>query len=369
MKICHLTSVHKPEDIRIFFKECTYLAQENHEVNLIAPSSNSYQKNSVKVHGISNNYTNRLDRFFRFSKRILQKCEEIDADIYHFHDPELIPVGKKLKKSGKVVFYDIHEDVPRQILTKHWIPIYIRKIISFSFEKYENYSVRFFDALICATPYIRQRFHNLNPMVINVNNYPISFELFSNNNRLKNPPYLVSYIGGISESRGSYAMIKAISKTDAILELAGNFQSDREETELKKHEGWSSVNFYGFVGREEIKNILNRSLAGLVVLEPKKNYVDSLPIKMFEYMAAGVCVIASNFPLWKEIIEGNNCGICVDPLNVEEIAEAIQWVVDNPIEAQKMGENGRRAVEEKYNWERESEKLIQLYNDLEKEIK
>ena len=85
---------------------------------------------------------------------------------------------------------------------------------------------------------------------------------------------------------------------------------------------------------------------------------------MFEYMAAGIPVVASNFPLWKEIIEENKCGICVEPANVEQISDAVNYLLNNPEEAQRMGANGRKAVEEKYNWNNEAKTLLQLYCDL-----
>jgi glycosyltransferase involved in cell wall biosynthesis len=104
---------------------------------------------------------------------------------------------------------------------------------------------------------------------------------------------------------------------------------------------------------------------GLVLLHPEPRFIVSLPIKMFEYMSAGVPVIASNFPIWQEIVENNNCGICVDPLNVNEIADAMKWILENPEEAAQMGRNGRHAVETIYNWEAESKKLVEVYQKLE----
>ena len=105
-------------------------------------------------------------------------------------------------------------------------------------------------------------------------------------------------------------------------------------------------------------------MAGLVTFYPLPNHVDAQPNKMFEYMSSGLPVIASNFPLWKKIIEGNKCGLCVDPLDPAAIAKAIDYIVSHPDEARAMGENGKRAVYEKYNWGVESEKLISLYRSL-----
>jgi len=81
-------------------------------------------------------------------------------------------------------------------------------------------------------------------------------------------------------------------------------------------------------------------------------------------MAEGLPVIASNFDLWKEIVEKNKCGLCVNPLNPEEIAEAVKYILNNPKEAEIMGKNGIKAVENKYNWGSESKKLINFYAEL-----
>jgi glycosyltransferase involved in cell wall biosynthesis len=149
-----------------------------------------------------------------------------------------------------------------------------------------------------------------------------------------------------------------------MLNLCGIVGDKNTEKEVKAEIGWSQIIEYGFINRENVKNVLNRSFAGIVTLHPIINYLDALPVKMFEYMSAGIPVIASNFPLWRDIIEGNNCGICVDPLNPNKIAEAIDYLFMHPEQAEIMGNNGRIAVEQKYNWETEKEKLVGFYKVL-----
>lgn len=362
-KICHLSSVHHRADTRIFYKECKTLSDAGYDVMLVVQNDKDEVIDGVKIIGIDTP-KNRKERMIRTTRQVYRCALECDADIYHFHDPELIPIGLRLKRKGKKVIYDVHEDVPRQILSKQWIPAPLRKIISWTIERIENYAAKRFDYIVTATPYIRDRYLKINSSTIDVNNYPILSELHVPTTNWNQKEKLVCYVGGIGCIRGIQEMVQAIGLTPYSMLLAGNFEASAEREIAVQRDGWRQVMELGHINRAEVKEILARSMAGLVVLHPILNYIDALPVKMFEYMSAGIPVIASHFPLWKEIIEGNNCGICVDPLNVNEIANAINWIIDNPGQAKQMGENGRKAVEEKYNWEQEGIKLLKVYEEL-----
>ena len=158
-KICHFTSVHPIDDIRIFHKECVSLAANGYDVTLIACGENAFEDvvEGVKRISLSVPVKNRLQRFFKRSKAVYKKAIEVNADIYHFHDPELIPIGLKLKKNWKKVIFDSHEDVPNQILAKEWLPSFIRKLVSFVYRKYETMAVKKFDGLITVTPTLTDR--------------------------------------------------------------------------------------------------------------------------------------------------------------------------------------------------------------------
>lgn len=362
-KICHITSVHQITDTRIFHKECKTLVNVGYAVTLVVQHETDEVINGVQIKGIKAPKS-RKERMLKTTKQLYRRALDCDADIYHFHDPELIPVGLKLKRKGKKVIYDVHEDVPRQILSKHWIPAPLRKIVSWVVEKTENYAAKRFDYIITATPYIRDRFLKINKHTVDVNNYPLLSELHIPEVNWDNKEQVVCYVGGIGQIRGINEMVESIGMTDYHLLLAGKFASSAERDIVINKTGWERVIELGHVNRSGVKEVLAKSMAGLVVLHPIINYIDALPVKMFEYMAAGIPAIASNFPLWREIVEGNNCGICVDPLNVNEIADAMNWIFNNPYEAMKMGENGRRAVENKYNWEQEAIKLRKIYEGL-----
>ena len=364
IKICHLTSVHSRHDTRIFLKECKSLAQNGFDVNLIvADGKGNDTVSDIKIYDVGKP-ENRIERMTKTTKKLFKKAIENDADVYHFHDPELIPIGLKLKKLGKKVIYDVHEDVPRQLLNKPYLNKINSFLISHIFEIYENYAAKKFDYIITATPYIRDRFKNLNKNTVDVNNFPLlsEFSTISNNLQKENA---VCYVGGITEIRGIKEMVKAMEFIPEVkLYLAGNFDEKNIEEEVKTYKGWLNVKYLGFLNRDEVLDVMSQSKAGIVVFYPLPNHIEAQPNKMFEYMSAGLPVIASNFPLWKEIVEGNQCGICVNPLEPKEIAKAIEYIVNHPEEAKKMGENGRRVVLEKYNWGKEKEKLIKIYEEL-----
>ncbi|MEA4924852.1 MAG: glycosyltransferase family 4 protein [Syntrophomonadaceae bacterium] len=362
-KACHMTSAHSLTDIRIFHKECKTLLHAGYDVTLVVQHDRDEVVDGINIKGLEKP-RNRRERMIKTVKQLYDRALECDADIYHFHDPELISIGLKLKRKGKKVIYDVHEDVPRQILSKEWVPASLRSMISWVVERMENFAAKRFDYIVTATPFIRERFLKINRFTLDINNYPILCELYEPNEDWSHKEQLVCYVGGIETVRGINEMVEAISLTQYFLLLAGKFESKHEMDTVVCKDGWKQVIEMGHVNRNGVKIILSRSMAGLVILHPVPNYINALPIKMFEYMAAGIPVIASDFPLWVQIIEDNKCGICVDPLNIAEISDAINWILEHPAESQKMGENGRRLIEEEFNWEEQGSKLLKIYEGL-----
>ena len=361
-KACILTSVHSPFDTRIFHKEAKSLTKAGYDVTLICQYDKNESVDRIRIVSFSRP-RNRIERMTRTVWSVYQKALQIDADIYHFHDPELIPIGLLLKRHGKRVIYDVHEDVPRQNLSKPYLPVAFRRPISAMIGALETFSARLFDGVVTATPFINKRFLELAANAVNVNNYPLASEQYTAENQWKNKEKAVCYLGGIAGIRGAFEMVDAIGKTKYRLLLAGDIETEIENG-LKQMPGWRQVDALGFVNRDGVRAMAGRSMAGLVLFHPEPNHIDAQPNKMFEYMSAGIPVISSNFLLWKEIVEGAECGICVDPLSPEAIAKAIQFIIEHPTEAEQMGKNGRRAVEERYNWRNEERKLLDLYQEL-----
>ncbi len=365
VRIAHLTSAHPRDDIRVFLKECRSLAQHGHEVALVvADGQGDETRGGVSIVDVGHS-TGRLGRMFRATRRVYRKALELDADIYHLHDPELLPIGLKLKRRGKKVVFDAHEDVPKQILGKHYLHPWVRRILSWGFAHFEHYVCAHLDGVVTATPHIRNKFLAINPRSVDINNFPMIGELESTVTWLDKADE-ICYVGSIAQIRGVKELVRAmeLTCTPARLNLVGGFAEAQIEVEVRTYPGWGKVNVMGVQGRQGVREVLGRSVAGVVTLHPTANYTDSLPIKMFEYMSAGIPVIASDFDLWRTIVQESQCGLCVDPLDPAAIASAIDHLVSQRAEAETMGENGRQAVLMRYNWAREEAKLIDFYDRL-----
>lgn len=364
-KIVHLTSAHPRNDTRIFIKQCRTLAQHGYDVTLVvADDQGEERREGVTITDVGR-LPGRIKRIFTTTRRVRDKALSLDADIYQLHDPELLPVGLALKRRGKKVIFDSHEDVPRQLLSKPYLGPVSSRVLSLAFALVERYACSRFDGIIAATPFIRDKFLKFKPGTVDVNNFPLVGELESAApwSHKRNE---VCYVGGIGEIRGIRELVAAGRhlQSAARINLVGKFSEPAVEAEVRADPGWQRVNELGFLDRAGVRGVMERSLAGIVTFHRLPNHVDSHPTKMFEYMSAGIPVIASDFPLWRDIIEGNGCGICVDPADPRAIAAAIDHLAAHPEQAREMGENGRRAVLKEYNWTVQARKLTDFYGAL-----
>lgn len=359
--IVHLTTAHPRHDIRIFHKMSRGLTSGPFTL-LVADGLGNRIIDGVSIVDIGK-AKSRLSRILFTPWYAANAIRKKNVQLIHFHDPEFLLPALWLKFLGFVVVYDVHEDVPRQILSKPWLPGTFRKPISWVFEQFENFAAKKMSAIVTATSTIADRFRPFSIPVTVVHNYPISAEFVTSKPALTNNA--LCYIGGISRVRGIDQLIQALSLLpDFTLTLAGRFQPPSLQSELELLPGWAQVDYRGEVDRNEITAILENASIGVATLLPIENYLDSLPIKMFEYMASGLPVLASNFPLWQRLVEDTGAGICVDPQNPKAIAVAVLNLMKNPSTLQEMGTRGKELIKKKYNWDTQLNELLRLYRKL-----
>lgn len=366
-RIVHLSSLHPALDVRIFHKECRSLARAGFDVHLVVHDPPAAVLDGVTLHAIPPAAGSKWTRAASRLARTYRAARALEAPVYHFHDPELIPVGAALKARGATVVYDVHEDAPREALTQLRARPLDARILSATWRAYEALARRTLDGFVCATDDIASHFPAERRVV--VANYPMRGEFEGvAHPAAPEPVARFLYVGGLSKVRGVVEMLDAVAMLPpgepAVLELMGRAFPAGLVDELARHPGWGRVDYRGWQEREAMVARFAGARAGLVVLQPAPEYVVSLPIKLFEYMAAGLPVVASDFPLWREIVEDAGCGLLVDPTDPAAIAGAMTWILRNPAEARAMGERGRRRAQERYSWDAEARRLTAFYEAL-----
>ncbi len=367
-KVCHLSSAHAQEDTRIFHKECTSLAQAGYEVYEITRGK-TYEKNGVHITGVGSSGGGRLRRMLLTTREVYRKALEIDADIYHAHDPELLPALMKLKRKGKKVIFDSHEHTVGTIEEKTWLPKILRRAVQLAYETYQTRVCRRMDAVVTATPNITAYFRSKGcRRVVDLCNFPILDGAFSE------PDYgsrTVVFAGGISPQWNHGSIVEALEQVEGVRYLLCGTAEPGYLEELRSLKGWEKVDFRGRLPFEQVSVLLKSAAAGLSVLTPGANTDwkngNMANTKIFEEMMAGLPVICTDFVRWGEFVRRYDCGICIDPEDREAIAAAIRRLTGDPEEARRMGANGRRAVEKEFNWSLEEKKLLALYRDIEGE--
>jgi glycosyltransferase involved in cell wall biosynthesis len=386
-KVCHLTSVHLAYDIRIFYKECKSLDSAGYEVVLIARHKKDEPETVEGIHIIPfPPFKNRLFRMLLAPLRMFFLAIKQRAELYHFHDPELIITGLLLRLFTRAkVVYDIHEDFKTSIRQKYYLTKGIALVISGIFGFFETAASKFFK-LVLAEKYYKERF----PKGILVLNYPLSatsswHDPFSREKASPPEPHRekplptartlgnhqLLYTGIIAKDRGALLharMLTYLKDVDLTMvgfcreiiarqmrEIAGD-QQDRLHLEGEEE----------FVPPSRIHYYYERGkwLAGLAIFPLTSHYMKKELTKFFEYMSAGIPIICSDFPVWRQLVGEAGAGLLVDPFDQQAIANAVEFLKTHPDEAIKMGEKGKQAVLEKYNWGMEEKKLLDLYQQI-----
>lgn len=360
--VCHLSSHHSSESIRIFKKQCISLSKAGYDVTYVVAGEGPEMKNGVRMAYIKQQ-KGIFHRLFFKPYKIYKKAKALNADIYHFHDPELLPYGFLLKRAGKKVIYDIHEDLPAKI-KDFGSPMYrpITVLISVFVDYIEKFVARRLSYNVTVNEEIRKKFTNTNITVIT--NYPI-INLFdkANNSQTHNDTPIVVYAGMLNKRRGIKEVIDAcgVLRGRVTLALLGSWQNQAYYAECKNSIGWKYTNYMGVLPLKQAYSVIQQSDLGIVNFLPLINHYNSMPNKAFEYMAAGKPIIMSSFPYWQKLFK--ECAVFADPKSPTAISEAILSLINNKKLMTTLGANAKRLVYNAYSWEAESKKLINLYQN------
>jgi len=365
-RICHMTCVHERYDTRVFLKECRSLANNGYDVSLIvADGKGDEVKDKVKIYDIGSNKVSRLKRMTKITKLVQKKALELDCDIYHFHDPELMFVGLALHRKGKKVIVDMHEDHPSYIAEAGYIPM--GKTVGFFYEKLENYAVKRFAGVISTRQVINDRLAKYNSNIQLITNFP-----YTATNVLPHAPSKVTTIvfaGAIGDTWRHRLIIQAIEDIDNVRYLLAGPISNSYLKVLQGLKGWSKVEYLGVVPFSKVCEMYQEADLGVAIYHYCNNMGGKegnlANTKMFEFMNYGLPFVCTDFRLWKKIVEKEEkCGICVNPYSLDEIRNAIVYLIEHPEERRQMGENARKAAVREYNWESQEKLLVEFYNKL-----
>lgn len=368
MRIIQMTSVHIWHDTRVFHKMCASVAAAGHEVHLVVPKDDPGVEtvDGVVVHGLPKP-RNRRERWLTTVDRVLDTAAELQGDLYQFHDPEFLPKAPGFQKRvGAPVVFDSHEDYRLQMMYKPYLPAAVRPFVGKAVGWVEDRNIGRIAGVIAATPSIAERFAQ-HPACVVVQNFPIHNKLMMAEEETRDrDPARFGYVGGLAVVRGALDMVDALPAAgpDIRLDLGGNWQPASLRDACVRRPGWAQVDELGYLDFDQIRDMFRRVGAGLSLLHPVQSYLTAYSVKMFEYMAAGLPFVASDFPMWRSIVDDVGCGVLADPRDPVAIGMAMRRLTDDPDEARRMGERGRRAVEQKYNWANELAKLLAFYEEL-----
>ncbi|MCF0140851.1 MAG: glycosyltransferase [Mogibacterium sp.] len=364
-KICHITTVHPRYDGRIFRKECVSLAKEPlYDVTLIVNDMNEDEVlDGVNILSLRHNAGGRIKRMLFSSRKALEKALSVNAEVYHIHDPELLPLALKLKKKGFRVIFDSHEFTYYQIPLKSYIPKPVLGLVAKVYGSYERHVLSRIDAVIVPCTYDgRNYFESFAKRTVFIDNLPYLIEPSKEDN---SKDFSLCYVGSLTRARGAEIMLDAAVATNTKLVFAGAFEEDLYNQVRAQLES-DVLSYKGFVGKDEVQELLSSASVGLSLLQNTGQYehLDNLPTKVYEYFMFGLPVILSRRSFSEKFVEENPVAILVDPGNLDEICSAINEFKNNPNLVDEMGARARRIAEDSYCWEKESLKLLSLYADL-----
>ncbi|MGH9895203.1 MAG: glycosyltransferase, partial [bacterium] len=295
------------------------------------------------------------------------------AEIYHFHDLELITLGLALKvlSPGSAVVYDVHEDYPAMMMEKHWLPREVRPLVASAARVAQLAASLCLDGIVTADPGVEADFRAVaGKRKIVYYNFPV-LSVFEP--RRAEPSVAKAdlvYIGGMSERAGTFVLLDALIELAAhgirpSVRLAGYTDGDVGWQALQKaiqDRGLDAeVELRGRMPHSEVPAWIRSGRVGLVTLQPIEKFMKNIPSKMFEYWACGLPVIGSDLPPIARFLADGSNGVLFSPSSPRDLARAIRFLLERPEEAAAMGRSGQQLVYEKWNSDQQVDQLVHFY--------
>lgn len=370
VRVMHISPAHPPTDPRIVHKQVPALA-EQYDVICLLPNAGGQTLGRVRFIGLP--FFAWLGwRLLFVHPLILGHILRLRPAILHIYMPELLPVALLCRWFGVKIIYEVQENLRLKFDRK---PRNNHRVFRWAFAFFDRQARRYCYHVFTEDSYLKTYSDLRLPCVV-IHNYPdpAFFDAIPRPGTRSPPvndgPHLL-YVGVVSVDRGLAVMIQAIAllkeSYPAIrLHLFGRCAFD--PAALRALPSYRHVRdnltFYGHTDLKIAYADPKRYVAGLALLRPVGDYPDSFPTKLFEYMALGLPVITSDFPLYRSIVEPARCGYCVEPTNAAAVADCMMQVIDNPAEANAMGQRGRQAVEHSLNWQTEANQLLRFYQKI-----
>ncbi|MGQ9371781.1 glycosyltransferase family 4 protein [Azospirillum sp. ST 5-10] len=361
--IVHLSSVHEWNDPRILLKECASLARRGHRVTLVVPGAPDVPHGGVAFASVPR----RRSRAARLAVTTVQvglRALRLKGDVYHFHDPELIPVGMLLRLLGKPVVYDIHEDYVTAVNRSDYIPAALRPLLRRVLDHGERWAARAFRQII-AERYYEERF----PAAVPVLNYP-SLDGFGRAVAAAPPPHpRLLYTGNVSTQRGARVHAALADRLDGaelhMIGRCGTALADELAAAMRHPDRLRLTGAGRYVPFARILEAYAEPwTCALAVFPDDEHYRRKELTKVFEYMAAGIPVVASDFPAWRALVADTGAGICVPPGDADAAAEAVRRIHADPALHRRMADNGVREAHARFSWRSQEAALLAFYDRL-----
>ncbi|MCH1547895.1 MAG: glycosyltransferase family 4 protein [Flavobacteriaceae bacterium] len=370
MKVCHIISGYYRIDARVFQRQCKSLQKDGYDVSILTNDGEPEDIiEGIVFYSCEKVYQSRIKTLLSATKQFYKKAKGIDADVYQLHSPELFSLGLKLKKLGKKVIYDAHEDLPRHIQEKEWLPKIIRKPLSIIVEWYMNYSLSKFDFIITPHSHVLLDLKNKVKNIELIANFPIVKEShnFTLEEYLKREN-IICYTGTVYSYSNQELLGRIVSNFKDLKYNIAGYMDDNLLKKLKTMILKSKFKFHGRIPFNQLPIFYNQATIGYVLYDYKLNLGYKLGSygtnKIFEYMEEGLPFICTDYTLWKDICNNYNCGIFIPPGDENKLKEALTFLITNKEQAYKMGQNGKKAVKDIFNWTSEERKYLKIFENI-----